>query len=152
MRLNSACPNSQKKKAKKEWLKAPNFTLCDLSAWLCWRSACWFPGSLIFPDLSILEFPGNPTLLQPCFSYLGINMWHTVEAQNVMEGFHWVPLRAILLTCEQHTILEDTLHHFQKLVFHTLRAATRALLSSKEGKGNTKIRDVWGQQQTVVST
>lgn len=49
-----------------------------------------------------------------------------------------MPLRVNLLTCEQHTILEDTLHHFQKLVFHTLRAATRALLSSMEGKGNTR--------------
>lgn len=42
----------------------------------------------------------------------------------------------VLLTCEHHTILEDTLHHFQKLVFHILWASTRALLSSREGRGN----------------
>lgn len=48
----------------------------------------------------------------------------------------------VLLTCEQNAILEDTLHHFQKLVFHTLWASTRALLSSRERRGNTKIMDV----------
>lgn len=45
--LNSASPDSKKEKAKKEWLKAPDWSLfCDLSTWLSCRSACLFPGCL----------------------------------------------------------------------------------------------------------
>lgn len=101
MRLNSASPNSEEEKAKKEWLKAPHF----LHFFVTFQHGCaeempapsQAPWHFLNPVLSILKFPGNPTLPQPYFSCLGINMWHSggtehhgrVSTEYLWEWFYW---------------------------------------------------------------
>lgn len=49
-------------------------------------------------------------------------------------SYHGSGMFYILLTCEEHMVLEYALHHFQELMFHIQGTATTKLLSSREGK------------------